>query len=153
MALTRAYVEAELVGQRRELLVLAGMSTSVDGSNPDLNDPIRAALFDVGVTAADPTDVSDADLATVPASATSNFMAAARYRLAVKLHGAFAGQPDRRVGMLETKFSQVAEALAKEIASLEQTGEQGATAAGGVRIGKIRETTNPPIGWLRRRVY
>lgn len=77
--LTRAAVEYEIVDRIGPRLACVGMSTAVDGSNVNLNGPIRRALADLGRTTATPLLVTDADLAPLmPASSTTPARDAAR---------------------------------------------------------------------------
>lgn len=65
MSLTRAGLENELVLKLRGMLVnrFWTMSVLVNGSNPDLNGPIRRAIRLLGYDTVDPLNVVDADLA------------------------------------------------------------------------------------------
>lgn len=65
MALTRLAVETAMAGQGRlrEVLQSLGRSLVTTGANPDLNEPMAAALESFGILPIDRSAVSDADLA------------------------------------------------------------------------------------------
>lgn len=62
-------------------LDLLGIDLAATGSNPALNDPLRQALRRMGFAIADPSAVSDADVAAVPAAREDEFLARAEIRL------------------------------------------------------------------------
>jgi hypothetical protein len=69
VSLTRAQVEAVTVARCKQPMTLAGLdAATVDGTNADLNDPIASALEYLGVSPADRSAVTDADLAVFDAS-------------------------------------------------------------------------------------
>lgn len=69
MGLTRANVETILVKRIGKWLTATGLDgTTVNGSNPDLNDPIGRAVRALGLSVADVTEVANADLNAVGAS-------------------------------------------------------------------------------------
>jgi hypothetical protein len=67
MPLTRAQAEADVVAALGpDLLAYCGLATTTDGTNADLNGPLARALDHLGYVVADPSNVTDADLAQVP---------------------------------------------------------------------------------------
>lgn len=81
MALTRATLETILVRRTKRFLRLAGLDyTTVDGSNPDLADPIASALRAAGYSVADRANVADSDLALVIAADEEKIIALAELR-------------------------------------------------------------------------
>lgn len=79
MSFSRAQAEAAILprlkGWYAEIKV-AGSTwdiTTVDGTNPYLNNPIGSALTEMGTPPADPTLVADSDLAGVTAASWSEF--------------------------------------------------------------------------------
>jgi hypothetical protein len=78
MPLTRTFAETDLVNALgARLLRRCGMAATTDGAgspNPDLNGPLLRALYQFRLTAADPTNVSDADLAQVPPARMIRFL-------------------------------------------------------------------------------
>jgi hypothetical protein len=78
---TRAKVERVLIRRCGRLMSFARLDGKTDvGSNSDLSDPISLALRDVGVTAFDPVEPSDADIASVTESDRSRFLDIAELR-------------------------------------------------------------------------
>jgi hypothetical protein len=66
MPLTRAQLESVLISRAGKQLALVGLDgTTIDGTNPALNDPIGEGLRSLSIHPADITAVSDGDLATV----------------------------------------------------------------------------------------
>lgn len=63
--MTRAQAESILVGRRRQILVLLGLSTAQDGTNPDLADPLARTVRQLGGTTADPAAPSDDEISAV----------------------------------------------------------------------------------------
>jgi hypothetical protein len=150
MAITRAYVEQVLVGYAGAVLTLAGMSTATDGSNSDLNEPIRAALADMGILAADPSDVSDSDLAGLAASSINRFLEAAKFRLVEYIPLRLTNSVDQKVGRVETKNSQTLGLVLKLLKDI-SPGDVG-TGLGGIRTGHRPQNVAPQAAF-RRRVY
>lgn len=70
MSLTRAQAEAMLVRRCGRWMSRAKMAVVTDGTNADLNDPIRLALQAMGLAVADVTSVSDADLVALDVATT-----------------------------------------------------------------------------------
>lgn len=66
MTLTRANVEVMLISRVGKLFSLISLDgTTVNGTNPDLNDPIAAALLRLDYAVTDITTVADSDIASV----------------------------------------------------------------------------------------
>lgn len=66
MPTTRAQVEAVLVQRLGRWLNFVNLDgTTIDGTNPSLNDPIGKALRDLSINVTDITTVADADLLTL----------------------------------------------------------------------------------------
>lgn len=62
-SLTRANVESVLVSRCSVMLTKVGMDgVTKNGTNADLNDPIRRAVRDQGMSVSDPVTVVDSDL-------------------------------------------------------------------------------------------
>ncbi len=71
--MTRADVEVEIIGRVGSWFALVGKSSVTDGTNPDLNSPIRRALASLKITVADPAHVTDAEIGQVPADKNEEF--------------------------------------------------------------------------------
>ncbi len=71
--MTRAEVAVEIIGRVGAWFALVGKSAVTDGTNPDLNSPIRRALAALKITVADPAHVTDAEIGQVPAAKVEEF--------------------------------------------------------------------------------
>lgn len=81
MALTRANVESVLIRRLGRILAACQLDgATVDGSNPDLADPIGLAVRQLGGTTASIADVADADLATLADSQADALLDVAELR-------------------------------------------------------------------------
>lgn len=66
MTITREQIEKILVGRVKKRMAFVEMdSTTTNGTNADLNDPIATALIQMGVTPANISAITDSDLASV----------------------------------------------------------------------------------------
>lgn len=75
MSITRANVEREACNLVGRLMSLVGLAGGVfDGTNPDLNAPIRDGLTRMGYSTADPITVADADLVALDQRAIRRLM-------------------------------------------------------------------------------
>ena len=63
--LTRSQYESLAVDECGPWMLKASMAVTADGTNASLNAPLRKALAGMGVAAADPTAVTDDDLAAI----------------------------------------------------------------------------------------
>jgi hypothetical protein len=99
MSVTRQRAEADVVnGLGATLLGLAGLATTRDGAaapNPDLDGPLFRALDHLGYLAADPTNVTDADLAQVPPGREARFLDYLRIMVVDLARTRLAGGPKR----------------------------------------------------------
>lgn len=114
---TRSDIEAEIIGRIGPWLAAVSMDgVTVNGTNPDLNRPISYAIRLSGGTVAGAT-VTDADAATVPASALDQLYDLAELR---SLENALTHYAlvDAKAGTVEEKSSQFADRLEKRIAAL-----------------------------------
>jgi hypothetical protein len=152
VAVTRTYVESEMARDVGDLLTLAGLSELTDGTNPDFNAPIRMALRSLGLIPADPTDVSDSDLASVAAVQLDDFLVKARYHLLLRIRTRLASLVDYRLDQLEEKMSQAYRALLSEIEAIEEELPAGAGMGGGAVAGPRSKPTNPPEAALKPRI-
>jgi len=81
MTITRSILETILVRRCGKWLIAAGLDgTTVNGTNPDLNDPIGYAARKLGLTVANPTSVSDGDLAALNLDELDKLLDVAEYR-------------------------------------------------------------------------
>jgi hypothetical protein len=120
MPLTRANVEAKLVGDWRQLLLAAGMAVVNDGTNADLNWPIATALLWLGVAPSNAAVVTDADIGRVPASRTPFFLALAGIHTAEAILGQVRALVDTQVGINRLSNEEMADGLEMTIARLWQ---------------------------------
>ena len=75
MSLTRANTEFLVIPRVGPLMAAAGMdSTTVDGTNADLNGPIGRAVRDLGYSVASAVLVADADVAQVTDANTDQYL-------------------------------------------------------------------------------
>jgi hypothetical protein len=87
MTLTLVAVEKKLAARCGKKMSLVGFDTSMDGSNPDLIDPMITALMDLG-SQPDSSDVmTDADLLKVDANQINEFLDRAELRLLENIAG------------------------------------------------------------------
>jgi hypothetical protein len=121
MAITRAGIEAELVGKMRGKLANGFYTLSVltDGGNPDLNGPIRRAVLTLGGTVAGELTVADADLAPFSGWDVERLLDAARVE-ALKTCLDQCAFVDVQADQDEMKLSQLAGQIQAEITYLEQ---------------------------------
>lgn len=123
MALTRAAVENELVVKMRGKLAnqFWTMSVLVNGSNPDLNGPIRRAVRSLGggVANADGLTVSDADLAPFTGWIVEKLIDQARVEVIKDCIGQ-AALCDVQADTDLQKLSQIEASLLAELTYLEQ---------------------------------
>lgn len=138
MTITRANSEVLLVKRAGALMKAAELdSTTVHGSNEDLNDPLANALLRLGLTVADVSLVTDADVAAVSAANTDVFFDLAEYRLAETIQGNL-NDVDIRAGPLEEKLSQLARQVDRKLSRLRKHIEsEHGIGAGSVDIGII----------------
>jgi hypothetical protein len=118
MAWTVADLEAELWGAFGPLLTLVKLSTVVDGSRPALRSVIRDAVEAAGGTVANPPEVTDDDIATIPVGHLIYRKLADLYILE-KIWGNWA-LVDMKKGTTEQKLSQLADRIQKKIEELKK---------------------------------
>jgi hypothetical protein len=121
MALTRANVEAILIRRLGGIFEAVGLDgATVDGSNEDLNDPIGWALRQLGKPTADPTAVSDADVAAVGADDYDALFDLAEWRALETAHGAAVDLVDLTTGPRTERLSDIATAIERKAARLRE---------------------------------
>jgi hypothetical protein len=137
MALTKATVDAELVGRNEGYLTLAGWSVVVDGTNPKTVGPIRTGLNSLGIATTTLGTVVEADLATVTSAQLDQLYDVADLRLKRDL---LSKLPffDQKAGPIEQKLSQARTGLLAEIADLKaRIREEYGIGAGRISVGSI----------------
>ena len=135
---TRAEIESVLVQRFSLLLTLAGMETTIAGSNASLNDPIGYALRYCGYTVASLTSVSDADLSAIESTDLDKLLDVAEIRALDNIHGNVVALVDITNGPEKESFSQSAIALEKRIKRLQDKfNENYGTSGTTVRVGVI----------------
>lgn len=107
MALSRDNVETILIRRVGGLLTSAGLDgTTINGSNPDLNDPIGYALRQLDITVADVTSVSDAEVDTTAAADYDKLFDLAEFRALASILGNIASV-DMKLGPRTESFGQL----------------------------------------------
>lgn len=118
--LTRAYLDAVLVGRLSGLLAAAGMDGATrDGTNPDTADPVAAALRRLGMPAADPLAPTDSDLASVPVYREREFLRLAEIRLRKTILAGLRVRVTQMVANDQVNLSEMATGLRQDILDLE----------------------------------
>lgn len=117
MTVTRANLESILVRRAGPLMEAADMAVTVVGTNADLNDPIGFGIRASGGTVADPSLVTDADVATVSTSYFDLFLDRCELRLLENILGNLA-MVDITAGPRSEKLSQLAEQVRHKIANI-----------------------------------
>lgn len=122
MDLTRADVEAELVGRvGLDLLARLDMAAAVDGTNADLNSPIAASLRTLGVVLTAPPLVTDADFVPLAATATDQLLDVAELRLLMTLQNRATALTDQQIGtQSRNALGQIARDLELAVTRLER---------------------------------
>lgn len=114
MALTRAQVELVMVKRLSKLLDVAGLSTTTDGENDDLNDGIGFAVRQLGGTVANITHVGDSDLIGIAVGDYDALLDLAELRTLETIVNQF-DKVDIRVGPLSTDYSDWADRAQKRL--------------------------------------
>lgn len=115
MTLTRANVEFILLQRAAKRMAFVGLdSTTCTGSNTSLNDPIGVALAQIGISVADRTNVTSADIAAVDSGDYDKLFDLAELRLLKNIQGNM-DAVDIRVGQDAESLSQFGEQLDKVI--------------------------------------
>jgi hypothetical protein len=115
VALTRDVVFRWLVGQVRPHLVMAGLSTLDDDTNPDLGQPVANALFRLGISPEDPTEASDLDLSRVPAGQTMLLLLASLIEVKTIVLAFYRSQVNQKSLDTLLEYEKRARGLAEEI--------------------------------------
>jgi len=88
MTPTRAQVESVLVSRCKKSMAFVGFdSTTVNGTNANLNEPIATALLQMRKATEYLTNVTDLDLSTLTANETIKLTDLAELRLLKNIHG------------------------------------------------------------------
>lgn len=115
MALIRANVEAVLIKRLANTLAFVDLdSTTVDGTNADLNDPIGYAIRVCSGTVDDITVVDDDDVGTVDSDDVDMLLDVAEYRAVETVLGNF-DKYGLKVGPRSGYQSQVREGLEAKV--------------------------------------
>ena len=119
MTITRANAEAILIKRSGKKMTFAGLDgTTVNGTNPDLNDPIGNALLGMGFSPTSIVLIADADLSGITDTDLNEFFDRAQYRLLKNIAGNL-DVVDIQVGPRRENLSQIHEQIEKEIKALE----------------------------------
>jgi hypothetical protein len=117
--LTRANVESILYGRNKGVIALANFSILVNGTNPDMADPIAEALNWFGLYAANRSAPTDSDLASIVQAQESQLLDVADLRLKRNLLGVLLSIPDQVVQQSERRYSDSMTELRMAIQALE----------------------------------
>lgn len=115
MAITRAQVEASVVGRLRGKMALVGFAVTTTGSNADLNDPIAVALRKMGKPASNP--VGDGDLSSLSGVELDELLDRAELRTLQNIAGNLT-LVDVSVGPRRESLGQLGGQIEKQIESL-----------------------------------
>lgn len=140
MALTRANVETLLIRRVGALLAAVGLDgATVDGTNPDLNDPLGYALLTLGHSVTDLTAVADADLASVAATSFPSLLDYAELRCLESALSSALVLVDTSVGPRSESLGQMAARLEGRIATKREqvARDYGLTGVGTLEAGVI----------------
>lgn len=85
--MNREQVDSSLLARASRKMALVEMDTETIGGNPDLNDPIAAALLQMAIVPVDITNVTDSDIAGVDSSDYMELLDRAEYRLLENIQG------------------------------------------------------------------
>lgn len=137
MALTRIQAEKTLLARAGKRMAFVEMdSTTIDGTNPDVVDPISTALMAMDITPADISNPVDSDLETV---SIPEFLDRAELRLLENILGN-ADAVDISEGPRSESFGQFVSALETAIArkqdkiDAEYGGSLGSLSAGKITL-------------------
>lgn len=119
MSITRAQAEAMIVGRVASWLAKAKLSTAVDGTNPDMNDPMRRALAALGLGVSDPAAVADADFAALTDEDLDEFLDRAELAAMKRVRGNFTKTSVMVTGAVQTYTSDLLRQLAAIIPQME----------------------------------
>jgi hypothetical protein len=118
-ALTRAVLESILIrrcGRRMAFAKLDGITQN--GTNLDLNDPIREGLDSIGVTAANAINVADSDLATISGKRLSQILDVAELRVLESILGNW-DEFDQARGIDRQDLGKMGEAIRTRVNDLQ----------------------------------
>lgn len=119
MTITRTQVERILVRRCGLMMTAAGLDgVTINGTNDDLDDPIGVALRASGLSVADISAVSDADLAAVTDDLIDQVLDIAELRALQNVEGNF-DQVDITIGPRSESLNQIAAQLKPKIERLE----------------------------------
>lgn len=111
MAITRINAETILIARVGALMTEADLDgATVDGTNPDLNDPLGVALREMGESVADISAVADADLSGVAEADYNELLDRAELRTLESIEGNYT-LVDITTGPRSEKLSQLAAAV------------------------------------------
>lgn len=119
MSITRSYLESELIDRVGVFLAAAGKdATTINGSNPSLNGPIRSAMGSLSYAVATPSSVTDTDLSVVPDSQLNRLLDFAELRCLENCMNAMI-LVDQSAGQNEQKLSQLRDQIQQRIETIE----------------------------------
>lgn len=87
MTITRAMVEGTLIARAKKRMEFVGMNITSDGENPDLSDPISAALMQMGIMPVNISSPTSTDIALVALDDIYKLMDIAELRLLENILG------------------------------------------------------------------
>lgn len=117
--MNRATVENILVRRCKAALEMVDLSTSISGTNSDLDDPMWGALKRLGYAVAS-TTVSDSDIAQLDTGDENAFLDIAELRTLETIYNAAVGLVDMTIGPRHESLSQFGARLEKVISDKRQ---------------------------------
>ena len=155
MSLTRAMLETTLLRRCSSIMARVGLdSITSNGTNADLDDPIRIAMRDLGFNIIDPLVVADADLVPVTGVYIDRLLDASEMRI---LETCLNNLTDVNMGLGEERqdLGQLGIRLQQRINQLidKMRRPVGVDVTGGVvkrfAVGRERnsQTRHNPLGW------
>lgn len=134
MGLTKQVLEEIIVKRCGKKMSLVDMSTTTDGTNTDLNDPIVTALLEMGIEVDDVSNVSDDEIGIVESSQHNEFFDRVERRTLESIAGNL-DMVNLQVGSRREEFNQFSDQLYKSIDRLtskisRRYGDGGSLSAG-----------------------
>jgi len=120
MSITRSNVEQALLSRCAGIMKVVGLNAlTMDGTNPDLNDPIYRALAFQGIFASNMALVVDADLVNVADWRISQLIDAAEMRLLENLWGNWPYY-SQKISQGQQEAQQLADRIQVRVKDLEE---------------------------------
>ena len=119
MPITRAQAERSLVDRLGTILTAAGLSTSIEGNNNDLNDALMSALLELSLTPSDVSKIQNSDLSSIDTADYSAFFDLAELRMCESVLGHL-DDVDITVGPRKEALGQLAKQVERKVSRLKK---------------------------------